>query len=99
VLSDRDKRVLEELERQFPADAREPVRSRAARRRAALVLLGCVLVGLVVVGVPVAAFALALAVALGWGFWWLWSGRGHLAPRSLPGESVRRYLRWLAEAE
>ena len=99
MLSDRDKRVLEELERQFPADVRKPVRSGAARRRLALVLLGCLFVGLVVVGVPVAAFALALATALGWGFWWLWSGRGRLVPRSLPGESVRRYLRWLAEAE
>jgi hypothetical protein len=99
VLSDRDKRVLEELERQFPADAREPVRSRAARRRSALVFVTVLLVGLVVVGVPVAAVALALATALGWGLWWLGSGRGHLVPPSLPGESVRRYLRWLAEAE
>jgi hypothetical protein len=99
VLSDRDKRVLAELEDQFPAGAREPVRSRAARRRTALALLTCLLVGLVVVGVPVAAFALALATALGWGFWWLGSGRGHLVPPNLPGESVRRYLRWLAEAE
>ena len=99
MLGDRDKRVLEELERQFPADTREPVLSGSARRRGALVVLGLLFAGLVVVGVPVAALALALATALGWAFWRIWSGRGHLGAPSLPGESVRRYLRWLAEAE
>lgn len=99
MLSDRERRALEELERQFPADGRDPVHSGSARRRGAVVLLGLLFVCLVVVGVPLAALALALATALGWAFWRLWSGRRRLGSQFLPGESVRRYLRWLAEAE
>lgn len=64
-------------------------------------------------GVPTAGFALALATALGWVLWRLWAHRtddGSLPvpPRTAadrvpergdhrPGESIRRYLTWLAE--
>jgi hypothetical protein len=77
--------------------------------------LGCVIVVLLVVGPAVAALALATAAAIGWLFWRSWThradggtgaaslllGAGHGPSGSgiRPGESIRRYLRWLAEAE
>jgi hypothetical protein len=77
--------------------------------------LGCISVVLLVTGVPVAALAVALATALGWLFWRIWvhraddavvaaflllgAGQGRTGPRRRPGESIRQYLRWLAEAE
>ena len=82
--------------------------------RGAVVLLGSTSVLLLVVGVPVAALALLLATAVAWLFWLLVSvrGNGGIPPpaeagvqpgrggrQGRPGESIRRYLRWLAEAE
>jgi hypothetical protein len=65
---------------------------------------------LVLAGAPTAGLALALATVIGWSFGCLWrhvaddgsapggpAGRERVSPR--PGESIRRYLRWLAEAE
>jgi hypothetical protein len=126
VLSDYEQRVLEELERGLATEAPEAVRSGRLRRRTprrsnrppgfrVVVVLGCVSVALVFASVPAAALALALATAIGWSFWLLWSHRtddGSLpappvtgsdrgpdgAERRL-GESIRRYLKWLAEAE
>jgi hypothetical protein len=126
VLSDREQRALEELERSYATEASEPVRSGHATRRPprrsnrppgfrVVVVLACASVALVFASVPEAALALALATAIGWSFWRLWShrtGDGSLpAPPHTgaeqrhdradrrPGESVRRYLKWLAEAE
>ena len=80
-----------------------------------LSVLACVSVALVFAGVPAAALAVALATAIGWSFWRLSSHRTDDrrlpappktgADRGLdgagrrPGESIRQYLRWLAEAE
>ena len=81
----------------------------------ALATLGCLGVVLLMTGVAVAAFALATATAIGWLFWRMWAhradgsriaaplllgaGHGRSGPRRRPGASIRRYLRWLAEAE
>ena len=52
-----------------------------------------------------AALAIATAAGIGWLFWWLWSrrdgaaGPGQRGARRRPGESIRQFLRWLAEAE
>jgi hypothetical protein len=126
VLSDHEQRALEELERSYATEAAEPVRSgyptRWSPRRSnrppgfrVVVVLGCVSAGLVFAGVPAAALALALATAIGWSFWLLWSHRtddgsipapplfgahpGHDGAVRRPGESIWRYLKWLAEAE
>ncbi len=80
-----------------------------------IVVLGCVSVALALAGVPAAAVALALATAIGWLSWRLWSHRTddgsipappvlradhpHGGSRRRPGESIRQYLKWLAEAE
>jgi hypothetical protein len=80
-----------------------------------VLISACVSVALVFAGVPAAALALALATALGWLFWRLWShrtddgsipappvtGDHHRHDRSdrRPGESIRQYLKWLAEAQ
>ena len=80
-----------------------------------VLVLTCVSVALVFASVPAAALALALATAIGWWFWRLWSHRtddgsfpappamsadhGHDGPDRRPGESIRQYLKWLAEAE
>ena len=119
MLSENEQRALEELERRYATEAVEPVRpDRAARRPARRPGHRFVLVGtsvsavLFVVGVPAAALALALATAVGWLFWLLWSHRtddlgnpaspgahGRGGADRLPGESIRQYLRWLSEAE
>jgi hypothetical protein len=126
VLSDHEQRALDELERGLATEASEAVRSGRPRRRTphqsnrppgfrVSVVLGCVSVALVFANVPAAALALALATAIGWSFWLLWSHRtddGSMpAPPLLgachgpdgavrrPGESIRQYLKWLAEAE
>ena len=77
----------------------------------AAVLLGGACIVLVITGVAVAAVALATAVGLVWLYWRLWSHRrdgAGLGPLLMPGggrkrpplgESIRDYLRWLAEAE
>jgi hypothetical protein len=80
-----------------------------------ILLLASVSVVLVFASVPEAALALALATAIGWLFWRLWSHRtddgslpvppvmgadhGHDGSDRRPGESIRQYLKWLAEAE
>ena len=74
--------------------------------------LACVSLALVLVGVPAAGCAVALATAIGWLFWRLWAHRaddvsawsvpgrhGHDGSDRRPGESIRQYLAWLAEAE
>jgi hypothetical protein len=73
-------------------------------------VLAGVSVALVLAGVPTAGLALALATVIGWSFGCLWwhlaadgsvsggpAGRDRVGPR--PGDSIRRYLKWLAEAE
>jgi hypothetical protein len=125
VLSDHEQRALEEIERSYAAAARDPHRGRRATRRSArrsdrppglrvVLVLASVSVALFFVGVPAAALAVALATAIGWLFWRLWSHRtddgtipgppvlgdpGQQGSGRRPGESIRRYLRWLAEAE
>jgi Protein of unknown function (DUF3040) len=125
VLSDHEQRVLDEIERRYADGARHPVRSGRAARPAArrstrppgrrvVLALASVCVGLFFAGVPAAALALALATAIGWLFWLLWSHRAgdrsfpaasvlglaaHSEPRRPVGESFRQYLRWLSEAE
>lgn len=126
MLSDHEQRALEELERCYVTDAQEPVRSGLATRRSprrsnrppgfrVVLVLACVSVALVFASVPAAALALALATALGWLFWRLWSHRtddgsipappviggdhGDNGSHRRPGESIRQYLKWLAEAE
>jgi hypothetical protein len=124
MLSDHEQRALEELERHYAVEGSEPARpgrptGRAVRRskrppgfRVVLVLAG-VSVALVLAGVPAAALAVALATAIGWSSWRLWSHRtddgslpvppvtsaGQERPDRRPGESIRQYLKWLAEAE
>jgi hypothetical protein len=93
---------------------RSPRRSNRPPGFRVLVFLGCVSVALVYASVPVAALAVALATASGWLFWRLcshrtgdgriptpptWSAHGLHGPDRRPGESIRRYLTWLAEAE
>jgi hypothetical protein len=84
VLSDREQRALEELERCYATEAREPVRSGSPSRRSTgrpnrppgfrvVLVLTSVSVALLLTGVPAAALALALATAIGWSFWRLWS--------------------------
>jgi hypothetical protein len=123
VLSDHEQRALEELERCYVREAQEPVRSGRAMRRPSrrsnrppgsrvVLILACISVALVFASVPTAALALALATAIGWSFWRLWSHRtddgsmpslpllgAHSGPDCRPGESIRQYLKWLAEAE
>jgi hypothetical protein len=122
VLSDHEQRAVEELERRYEAEAREPVASRRSASRSnrppgfrVILVLACVSVALVFASVPAAALALALATAIGWLFWRLWSHRmddgsipappvigadhGHNGSNRRPGESIRQYLKWLAEAE
>jgi ferric-dicitrate binding protein FerR (iron transport regulator) len=126
VLSDREQRALEELERCYVTEAEEPVPSGRATRRSArrpnrppgfraVLVLGCVSVALIFAGAPAAGLALALATAIGWLFWRVWShrtadgsiptpaanGDGDQESESYrrPGESIRQYLKWLAEAE
>ena len=115
MLSDHERRVLEQLERWYAIDAPEPARSRRATRRSArrssrlpgcrtVLLLTVVSVGLLFANVPVAGLAVALATAIGWVFWRLWAHRrtdGSMPapPAAVGGTSISRYLRWLAEAE
>jgi Protein of unknown function (DUF3040) len=119
VLSENEQRALEELERGYATEAVEPVRPHRAPRRPTrrpghrVVLVGTSLSAvLLVVGVPAAALALALATAVCWLFWRLWSHRtddgsmsappdahGQEGADRRPGGSIRQYLRWLSEAE
>ncbi len=126
MLNDHEQRALDELERGLATEASEAVRSGRPRRRTphqsnrppgfrVSVVLGCVSVALVFANVPAAALALALATAIGWSFWLLWSHRTEDGSVPAPpvtgadhgpdganrrlGESIRQYLKWLAEAE
>jgi hypothetical protein len=126
VLNDREQRALEDLERCYEAEALEPDRPSLTIRRSSrrpnrppgfrvVLFLACVSVALVFASVPTAGLALALATAIGWLFWRLWSHRtddmSMFVPPSVPGrngrtnsdcrpgESIRQYLKWLAEAE
>jgi hypothetical protein len=77
VLSDHEQRALDELERSFATEAREPAPpgGRRLARTAGppgvrtTAVLGGVSVLLLFAGVAVAALALAAATALGWLFW------------------------------
>jgi hypothetical protein len=76
-----------------------------------LVVLGGVGLVLLVLGAAVAALAWATAVTISWLAWRLWVGGITAQGRDEPGggaaggrpartgASIRRYLRWLAEAE
>jgi hypothetical protein len=110
VLSDHEQRTLDELERSLAADpfggtasAGPPGRFRGSAVVGAA--LACICVALLLTGVPAAALAIATAAGIGWLFWWLWSrrdgaaGPGQRGARRRPGESIRQFLRWLAEAE
>ena len=107
MLSDHEQRALEELERRYEDEAPQPIPSRPASRppgRYALAVLGgisAVLLVLLVLGAAVAALALATAGAIGWLSWSLWTHGAHGvdAAARRPGESVRRYLRWLSEGD
>ncbi len=126
MLSDHERRVLEELERGLETGPRGTGASRVEARRSPgrtvrppgtwpVVLLGCVSVTLLFLGVAAAALALATATAIGWLYWRLWSLERHGDPTTGSamtgiadrrsgreprlGESIRRYLRWLSEAE
>jgi Protein of unknown function (DUF3040) len=126
VLSDHEQRALEDLERSYATEVSEPVQAGRATPRSprrsnrppgfrVVVVLAGLSVALVFAGVPAAGLALALATAIGWSFWRLWSHRtddGSLpAPPDAdaderrdradrrPGESIWRYLKWLAEVE
>jgi hypothetical protein len=96
------------------ATRRSPRRSNRPPGYRVVVVLACVSVALVFAGVPTGALALALATAIGWSFWRLLShrtgdGSFPVPPRTdderhdradrRPGESIRRYLTWLAEGE
>jgi hypothetical protein len=97
------------------ATTRPPRRSNRPPGFRVVLLLGCASVALVFASVPAAALALTLATAIGWSFWRLWSHRtddgsmpappgtgadhGHDGAVRRPGESIRQYLKWLAEAE
>ncbi|HZB18524.1 MAG TPA: DUF3040 domain-containing protein [Blastococcus sp.] len=111
MLSDREQRALEELERSFELESRETASSRRSSRPPglrSLAVLGCPAVVLLFLGAVVAALALASAAGIGWLSWRLWA-RGGLAGAAAEwgtgrrlarraGESVRRFLRWLSEA-
>jgi Flp pilus assembly protein TadB len=126
VPSDHEQRALENLERCYVMEAQEPDRPRLATRRSSrrpnrppgyrvVLVLACVSVAVVFASVPAAGLALALATAIGWLFWRLWSHRtdngsisappliggrhGQNSSDRRPGESIRQYLKWLAEAE
>ena len=76
-------------------------------------VLALVSLALLFADVPAAAFALGLATSLGWAFWRLWAhrtddgsfpvpprpggGRGRDDSDRPPGDSLRRYLTWLAK--
>jgi hypothetical protein len=101
--------------RSGPATRLSPRRSNRPPGFRVVLLLACVSVALVFASVPEAALALALATAIGWLFWRLWAHRtddgslpaplvmgadhGHDGSDRRPGESIRQYLKWLAEAE
>jgi hypothetical protein len=104
VLSDHEQRALEELERRYEDEAPQPIPSRPASRppgRYALAVLGGISAVLLVLGAVVAALALATAGAIGWLSWSLWTHGAHGVDAAVgrPGESIRRFLRWLSEAE
>jgi len=111
VLSDHERRALEELERSFGPESRETAAARPPGHPPglrALVVLGCPAVVLLLLGAIVAALALASAAGIGWLSWRLWAhggfagapgewGTGGRSARR-PSESVRRLFRWLSEA-
>jgi hypothetical protein len=88
---------------------------RLVRVRACVALALALVLVLVFVGVPPAGLAVALAAAIGWLFSSLWPHRtddvdmsapplirgrhGQNGSDRRPGESIRQYLTWLAEAE
>jgi len=109
VLSEYEQRVLAELERSCEADRPEPPATRSRLGPALVALIAGLCALLLLTGAAAAALALATAAAIGRLSWHLWVHRGdgaaalllragHRAGRR-PGESVRRYLRWLSEAE
>jgi hypothetical protein len=108
VLSEYERRALEELERSYRTPAREPVgcSSPPGRRPGIRVVavLACLSVGLLVTGAASAALAIAVATGIGWSFWRLWSSRADGPPVPAragrqPGTSVRGFLAWLTEAD
>jgi hypothetical protein len=84
VLNDHERRVLDELERQFTVEARgscgpRPLRRQCRRRdrhgstvRAVVVVVGWLAVFLLIAGATIAALALAAAAVLGWLVWRYW---------------------------
>ena len=81
MLSDRERRVLEELERNYEVEAAGPPprpgpRSPSGGRLrtvVALAVAGWTSLLLLVVGAVTAALALAVATALWWGLWHYWT--------------------------
>jgi hypothetical protein len=77
MLSDRERRVLDELERNYEIDAAGPpsrpgprsLRGDRLRTVVALAVAGWISLLLLVVGAVTAALALAVATALWWGLW------------------------------
>jgi hypothetical protein len=114
VLSDREQRALEELERCFELESRETAASRPSSRPPglrALAVLACPVVVLFFLGAVVAALALASAAGIGWLSWRLCAHGAYGGSAGAPaewetgrrsarraGESVRRLVRWLSEA-
>jgi len=84
MLSDRERRVLDELERNYEVEAAGPPSRPAPRAPSgdrlrtvvALAVAGWISLLLLVVGAVTAALALAVATALGWGLWRYWKALG-----------------------
>jgi hypothetical protein len=82
VLSDHEQRALEEIERRYATETREPVAPKRSVRgtsrppgiRVAAVL-GCASAVLLLAGAAAAALAVATATAIGWLFWHFWVHR------------------------
>jgi hypothetical protein len=78
VLSDREQRLLDELERCYlagPAPRSRPRRSRSGRQPLTLVVIACsgpLCLFLLLSGAAVGAAAIAAATALGWLLWRYW---------------------------
>lgn len=84
MLSDHERRVLDEIERQLAVEDHESGRPGPALRqrpgrdghqpvaRAVLIIVGWLAVFLLIAGAAVAALALAVATALGWLLWRYW---------------------------
>jgi hypothetical protein len=99
VRSDDEQRALEELERCFAAEAREPHRPGGRPHRppgpGTVVLLGCPIVVLFVAAGPAAVASLALAAAAGWLLRCLWSHAADGGDLSVPAVVEGSGLVWL----